>query len=36
MGSLPMYVPDFKTVCMPAIVSALNEWKKDAEKSEHG
>ncbi len=34
MGSLPMYVPDFKTVVMPAISSALDEWKNEAEKSE--
>ncbi len=34
MGSLPMYVPDFKTVVMPALVVALDEWRVDAEKSE--
>ena len=33
MGSMPMYVPDFKNVVMPAIVAALDEWKADAEKS---
>eukprot|EP00798_Chlamydomonas_sp_ICE-L_P013203 gene13203-19038_t len=32
MGSMPMYVPDFKNVVMPAIVVALDEWKGDAEK----
>lgn len=30
--ALPMYVPEFKTVIMPAIVAALDEWKIDAEK----
>ena len=34
MGSLPMYVPDFKNVVMPAIVHALDEWRNEAEKSE--
>ncbi len=34
MGALPMVVPDFKNVVMPAIVVALDEWKRDAEKSE--
>lgn len=34
MGSLPMFVPDFKNVVMPAIVIALDEWKNEAEKSE--
>lgn len=34
MGSMPMYVPDFKNVVMPAIVAALDEWKQEAEKSE--
>jgi phosphoribosylcarboxyaminoimidazole (NCAIR) mutase len=29
-----MYVPDFKTVVMPAVVAAMDEWKADAEKSE--
>lgn len=33
MGALPMHVPDFKTVVMPAIVAAIDEWKSDAEKS---
>lgn len=32
MGSLPMMVPDFKNVVMPAIVTALDEWKREAEK----
>ncbi|EFJ44103.1 dynamin-related GTPase [Volvox carteri f. nagariensis] len=35
MGAMPMYVPDFKNVVMPAIVSALDEWKKDSEKMAH-
>ncbi|GIM07018.1 hypothetical protein Vretimale_11226, partial [Volvox reticuliferus] len=35
MGAMPMYVPDFKNVAMPAIVSALDEWKKDSEKMAH-
>jgi hypothetical protein len=34
MGAMPMYVPDFKTVVMPAVVAAMDEWKADAEKSE--
>lgn len=34
MGSMPMYVPDFKNVVMPAIVAALDEWKVEADKSE--
>lgn len=29
---LRRYVPDFKTVVMPAIVSAIDEWKVDAER----
>ncbi len=33
MGSLPMVVPDFKNIVMPAIVVALEEWRKEAEKS---
>lgn len=33
MGALPMHVPDFKTLVMPAIVAALDEWKQDAERS---
>mmetsp|Transcript_19122 Transcript_19122/g.32848 ORF Transcript_19122/g.32848 Transcript_19122/m.32848 type:complete len:797 (-) Transcript_19122:788-3178(-) len=32
MGSYPMHVPDFKTLVMPAIVVALEEWKLDAER----
>uniref|UniRef100_A0A7S0WQI3 Dynamin GTPase n=1 Tax=Chlamydomonas leiostraca TaxID=1034604 RepID=A0A7S0WQI3_9CHLO len=32
MGSMPMYVPDFKNVVMPAIVAALDEWKAEADK----
>ncbi|GLI59822.1 hypothetical protein VaNZ11_001793 [Volvox africanus] len=35
MGAMPMYVPDFKNVVMPAIISALDEWKKDSEKMAH-
>ncbi|KAG2486876.1 hypothetical protein HYH03_014470 [Edaphochlamys debaryana] len=35
MGAMPMYVPDFKNVVMPAIVAALDEWKKDSEKMAH-
>ncbi len=34
MGALPMHVPDFKTLVMPAIVAALEEWKQEAERSE--
>lgn len=34
MGAMPMYVPDFKTIVMPAIVAAMDEWKADAERSE--
>ncbi len=34
MGAMPMYVPDFKNVVMPAIIAALDEWKRDSEKSE--
>lgn len=33
MGSLPMFVPDFKNAVMPAIVIALDEWRDEAEKS---
>ena len=33
-GSMPMYVPDFKNVCMPAIVAAMDEWKQEANRSE--
>lgn len=36
MGSMPMYVPDFKNVVMPAVVAALDEWKQEADKSERG
>ncbi|KAG2435366.1 hypothetical protein HXX76_007439 [Chlamydomonas incerta] len=35
MGAMPMYVPDFKNVVMPAIVAALDEWKKESEKMAH-
>lgn len=34
MGAMPMNVPDFKTVIMPATVHALDEWKHEAIKSE--
>lgn len=34
MGAMPMHVPDFKTVIMPAVVAALDEWKQEALKSE--
>lgn len=34
MGSMPMHVPDFKNVVMPALVAALDEWKAEADKSE--
>ena len=34
LGSLPMHVPDFKNVVMPAITAALDEWKMDTERSE--
>eukprot|EP00983_Pelagomonas_calceolata_P118239 1160488-Pelagomonas_calceolata.AAC.2 len=34
MGAMPMHVPDFKTVIMPATVAALDEWKHEAVKSE--
>eukprot|EP00955_Chlamydomonas_euryale_P092601 364722-Chlamydomonas_euryale.AAC.8 len=33
VGSLPMYVPDFKNTVFPAIVAALDEWKADADRS---
>lgn len=36
MGAMPMCVPNFKNVVMPAIVHALDEWKHDAIKSECG
>ncbi|KAF5832494.1 hypothetical protein DUNSADRAFT_11594 [Dunaliella salina] len=32
MGAMPMHVPDFKTVIMPATVAALDEWKHEAVK----
>eukprot|EP00198_Chlamydomonas_reinhardtii_P012336 XP_001701673.1 dynamin-related GTPase [Chlamydomonas reinhardtii] len=35
MGAMPMYVPDFKNVVMPAIIAALDEWKKESEKMAH-
>ncbi len=34
MGAMPMYVPDFKNVVMPAIIAALDEWKRESERSE--
>ena len=34
MGAMPMHVPDFKNVIMPAVVAALDEWKGEATKSE--
>ncbi len=34
MGNLPMMVPEYKNVVMPAIVKAMDEWKHEAEKSE--
>lgn len=32
--SLPMYVPDFKTVIMPAIAQAMDDWKGEALRGE--
>jgi hypothetical protein len=34
MGAMPMHVPQFKTVVMPAIIAAMEEWKEEAIKSE--
>jgi dynamin GTPase len=34
MGALPMVVPDFKNIVVPAITSAMEEWRSEAEKSE--
>lgn len=34
MGAMPMCVPNFKNVVMPAIIAALDEWKHEAIKSE--
>ncbi|KIY95990.1 Dynamin-related protein 12A [Monoraphidium neglectum] len=33
-GKVPLNVPEFKNVVMPAVVRALDEWRHDAEKSE--
>lgn len=30
----PLYIPEFKTIIMPAVIKALDEWKGEADRSE--